>query len=49
MASARWAAPVVVAILRIMTFLYDIITFPIYTLIHKPWRRLREDQESKVN
>lgn len=44
-----WAALVVVVILRAMTLLYDVLTFPIYLISQKPWRRLRDHKESKVN
>ncbi|XP_021949615.1 long-chain-fatty-acid--CoA ligase 4 isoform X2 [Folsomia candida] len=43
-----WAALVVVVILRAMTLLYDVLTFPIYLISQKPWRRLRDHKESKA-
>jgi hypothetical protein len=39
---------VLVVLLKILTVVYDIITLPFYTIAQAPWRKIRENKESKV-
>ncbi|OXA59054.1 long-chain-fatty-acid--CoA ligase 4 isoform X3 [Folsomia candida] len=38
----------VVVLLRAITFIYDVLTLPIYTIVQYPWRKVRECKESKA-
>jgi long-chain acyl-CoA synthetase len=40
---------ILVVFLRTITFLYDVLTLPLYTILQAPWRRIREHKESKVS
>lgn len=43
---------VLIAILTIFTFVYDILTYPIYLIVQQPWKRLnasKRPKEAKVH
>lgn len=43
----KWVK-VVIAIIKVLTYVYDIITFPIYAAIQQPWTTLRNSKRIKA-
>lgn len=35
--------------LFLVTFIYDVITFPIYFIVQKPWKIIRDFKDKKVS
>jgi long-chain acyl-CoA synthetase len=38
-----------IAVLKAFTFVYDVITLPVYAIIQAPWTKKRDSKEAKVN